>query len=341
MVKNNFKPFAIGPGANVMPQIDWESLPALLSGFSSGKASSAQVNKALRQATFIASALAQFVAETLEQDVLDDGDRDTFTEQIKHSVINSTLPAGVPLPWPTAIPPEGWLKCNGARFDIVTYPLLAEAYPSGVLPDLRGQFIRGWDDGRGTDSARVLLSAQQAAVGSHVHGLKGASVGHAGEHSHSGTTAEGGNHSHSGNTDDAGDHNHTGTTVAGGNHTHTYKDLFNSFATGDWNESADHLDCIKTPDTYVASNKSAGGAVVFPYMARTTDAAGSHQHTFTTSLTGNHHHAFTTSTAGNHNHTFSTSNAGDHTHALTGSTDSVGTESRPENIAFNYIVRAA
>ncbi len=61
----------------------------------------------------------------------------------------SAIPVGVPLPWPTATPPEGWLKCNGAIFDKVKYPKLALAYPSGILPDLRGEFIRGWDDGLG------------------------------------------------------------------------------------------------------------------------------------------------------------------------------------------------
>ena len=72
----------------------------------------------------------------------------------------SALPVGVPVPWPSATPPTGWLKCNGAAFDKEKYPKLAVAYPSGNLPDLRGEFIRGADDGRGVDSGRVLLSAQ-------------------------------------------------------------------------------------------------------------------------------------------------------------------------------------
>ncbi|EGA0674128.1 phage tail protein [Escherichia coli] len=72
----------------------------------------------------------------------------------------SALPVGVPVPWPSSTPPTGWLKCNGAAFDKVKYPRLATAYPSGKVPDLRGEFIRGWDDGRGVDSGRALLSAQ-------------------------------------------------------------------------------------------------------------------------------------------------------------------------------------
>ncbi|CTU86627.1 tail fiber protein [Escherichia albertii] len=76
----------------------------------------------------------------------------------------SALPAGVPVPWPSATPPTGWLKCNGAAFSAVEYPKLAKAYPTNKLPDLRGEFIRGWDDGRGADSGRGLLSFQKATL---------------------------------------------------------------------------------------------------------------------------------------------------------------------------------
>ncbi|WP_249818090.1 phage tail protein, partial [Escherichia coli] len=76
----------------------------------------------------------------------------------------SALPVGVPVPWPSATPPTGWLKCNGAAFSAEEYPELAKAYPTNKLPDLRGEFIRGWDDGRGVDSGRTLLSAQGDAI---------------------------------------------------------------------------------------------------------------------------------------------------------------------------------
>lgn len=72
----------------------------------------------------------------------------------------SALPVGVPVPWPAATPPTGWLKCNGAPFSAEEYPELAKAYPTNKLPDLRGEFIRGWDDGRGIDSGRGILTAQ-------------------------------------------------------------------------------------------------------------------------------------------------------------------------------------
>ncbi len=78
MAINNFKAFALDPNANVTSQADWEALPALLSGFTAGKASSAQVNKAIRQASFIAAALAQYTANKSGQDVLDNGDLNGF-----------------------------------------------------------------------------------------------------------------------------------------------------------------------------------------------------------------------------------------------------------------------
>lgn len=73
MATNNFKAFALDPNANVLSQADWEALPALLAGFSSGKASSAQVNKAIRQATTIAALIGQFIANA-GVDALDNGD---------------------------------------------------------------------------------------------------------------------------------------------------------------------------------------------------------------------------------------------------------------------------
>ncbi|POS24532.1 tail fiber protein [Escherichia coli] len=74
----------------------------------------------------------------------------------------STLPVGVPVPWPSSRPPEGWLQCNGAAFTRTKYPKLAVAYPDLRLPDMRGEFIRGWDDLRMIDRGRLLLSTQEA-----------------------------------------------------------------------------------------------------------------------------------------------------------------------------------
>lgn len=73
MATNNFKAFALDPNANVMSQADWEALPALLSGFTAGKAASAQVNKAIRQATTIGALIGQFIANS-GADALDNAD---------------------------------------------------------------------------------------------------------------------------------------------------------------------------------------------------------------------------------------------------------------------------
>ncbi|EOL0516542.1 phage tail protein [Escherichia coli] len=81
----------------------------------------------------------------------------------------SALPVGVPVPWPSATLPTGWLKCNGAAFSAEEYPELAKAYPTNKLPDLRGEFIRGWDDGRGVDAGRALLSLQNDSFEAHRH----------------------------------------------------------------------------------------------------------------------------------------------------------------------------
>ncbi|MBW8508795.1 tail fiber protein [Escherichia coli] len=81
----------------------------------------------------------------------------------------SALPVGVPVPWPSATPPTGWLKCNGAPFSAEEYPELAKAYPTNKLPDLRGEFIRGWDDGRGVDNGRSILSSQSDTLQDHGH----------------------------------------------------------------------------------------------------------------------------------------------------------------------------
>jgi hypothetical protein len=82
MATNNFKPFATGSGANVTAQSDYEALAALLSGFQSGKASSAQINKALRQGTVMAAMLGAFLNDR-GQDAKDDGNISTLMASFK------------------------------------------------------------------------------------------------------------------------------------------------------------------------------------------------------------------------------------------------------------------
>ncbi|HAH7800371.1 TPA: phage tail protein [Escherichia coli] len=240
MAKNDFKAFATDRNANVMSQEEWEALPALISGFTAGKASSAQVNKVIRQASFIAAALAQYTANKSGLDVLDDGDLNGFISKMgtafgkDFQALDATLTAlaglatgenklpyftgndtaaqtdltsvgrdiigkstiadiltylglgagapaiGIPFFWPSAAMPNTvmpewsdmvFLKFNGATFSAATYPKLALVFPGLVLTEARGEFLRIWDDGRGVDAGRGLLSAQGHAYQSHSHRL--------------------------------------------------------------------------------------------------------------------------------------------------------------------------
>lgn len=82
-------------------------------------------------------------------------------------------PIGIPFFWPLAAMPntvmDEWsdmvfLKPNGASFSAAQYPKLAKVWTGLVIPDMRGEFLRIWDDGRGVDSGRALLSAQSSAA---------------------------------------------------------------------------------------------------------------------------------------------------------------------------------
>ncbi|AKE62018.1 hypothetical protein F384_22400 [Citrobacter amalonaticus Y19] len=82
-------------------------------------------------------------------------------------------PIGIPFFWPSAAMPNTvmpewadmvFMKFNGASFSATTYPQLALVFPSLVIPEARGEFLRTWDDGRGVDSGRALLSAQGDAI---------------------------------------------------------------------------------------------------------------------------------------------------------------------------------
>lgn len=175
---NDFKAFATDANANVTSQEEWETLTALKKGFSSGKASSAQVSKALRQPSTMAAVLGQFIANA-ELDALDDGDVDGLVAKLATAIttnlgLGAGAPAiGIPFFWPSSAMPNTvmtewadmvFLKFNGATFSASTYPKLALVFPGLVLTESRGEFLRTWDDGRGVDSGRTLLSAQSFAI---------------------------------------------------------------------------------------------------------------------------------------------------------------------------------
>ena len=96
-----------------------------------------------------------------------------------NNTFSGGTPAGAVQPFAMSTPPTGWLKCNGQAVSRTTYAALFSAigttYGTGDgsttfnVPDLRGEFIRGWDDSRGIDSGRTLGSSQADAIEAHTH----------------------------------------------------------------------------------------------------------------------------------------------------------------------------
>ncbi|MGL6428019.1 phage tail-collar fiber domain-containing protein [Aeromonas hydrophila] len=89
------------------------------------------------------------------------------------SLLDSVAPVGIPIPWVASTPPNNrFLLAQGQTFDKDAYPKLALLWPSGRIPfDMRGEFPRGWDNGRGVDTGRAILSAQGDSLKSHNHGF--------------------------------------------------------------------------------------------------------------------------------------------------------------------------
>jgi len=241
-------------------------------------------------------------------------------------------PPGAVMSFARSTAPVGWLKANGAAVSRTAYPDLfatigttwgaGDGFNTFNLPDLRGEFIRGWDDGRGVDSGRVIGTRQDQSIQSH---------------SHTGTTNGGGNHQHSGTTDAQGNHAHSisGSTNAAGNHTHSA-----------WTDTqGNHVHNIR----YTGSADGSSGSSSLPANGRSSvetassyamDAAGAHGHNVGIGGAGNHSHSVSgsTSTAGNHAHNFTTSWSGDHTHSFTTNTTG-GAETRPRNVALLYCIK--
>lgn len=128
--------------------------------------------------------------------------------------------------------PAGWIKCNGAAVSRTTYAALFLAvgttYGAGDgattfnLPDLRGEFVRGLDDGRGVDSGRVIGSAQADIMKGHTHGAGTLSTSSSGSHAHNTRNSSGG--SGGGSYAAAGVDNvlpNTALTSSNGDHSHT------------------------------------------------------------------------------------------------------------------------
>lgn len=98
-----------------------------------------------------------------------------------------SVPVGAVIAIPLDNVPYGWLKLNGATFSATDYPDLYAYLGGTTLPDWRGLFLRGTDEGRGVDPGRTVYTYQGSAVGSHIHSASVAV---------SGTTDAQGSHTH-------------------------------------------------------------------------------------------------------------------------------------------------
>ena len=250
-------------------------------------------------------------------------------------------PVGAPIPWPSDSIPAGFALMEGQTFDTAAYPKLAIAYPTGTIPDMRGQTIKG------KPSGRAVLSTEADGVKSHSHsasasntdlGTKTTSSFDYGSKTTSSfdygtkTSNTTGNHNHtvSGNTSSAGAHQHarSGPQVQGGIPTSIFYDGYNSAG----------------PNGNAKFTATVSGATASSNMAKTSsDGAHTHSWSGTTSATGNHAH---TVGIGAHSHTVGigahshTVAIGSHGHTIT--VNSTGnTENTVKNVAFNYIVRLA
>ena len=231
-----------------------------------------------------------------------------------------SYPVGAPIPWPSDTVPSGYALMQGQTFDKSAYPKLAAAYPSGVIPDMRGWTIKGKPA-----SGRAVLSQEQDGIKSHTHsasasstdlGTKTTSSFDYGTKSTNNTGAH--THSISGTANSAGAHQHKSSGAFGGTNTSIF------------------------PNGYTAiSNLSAG-------IMSTTSGSGQTRNAGKTSSDGAHTHSLsgTAASAGAHAHTVG---IGAHTHSVAigshGHTITVNAagnaENTVKNIAFNYIVRLA
>ena len=230
-----------------------------------------------------------------------------------------SYPVGAPIPWPSDTVPSGYALMQGQAFDKSAYPKLAAAYPSGVIPDMRGWTIKGKPA-----SGRAVLSQEQDGIKSHTHSASASSTD-------LGTKTTSSFDYGTKSTNNTGAHTHSlsGSTNAAGNHSHRDGSRFNPSV---------------FKDTYQYGYTSLGqntwgvqGSVGMStgWLANTsTDGNHSHSLSGTAASAGAHAH-----TVGIGAHTHSVA-IGSHGHTIT--VNAAGNaENTVKNIAFNYIVRLA
>ncbi|STN57662.1 phage tail collar domain-containing protein [Escherichia coli] len=228
-------------------------------------------------------------------------------------------PVGAPIPWPSDTVPSGYALMQGQTFDKSAYPKLAAAYPSGVIPDMRGWTIKGKPT-----SGRAVLSQEQDGIKSHTHSASASSTD-------LGTKTTSSFDYGTKSTNNTGAHTHSlsGSTNAAGNHSHRDGRRFNPSVFKDTYQYG-----------YTSSGQNTWGVQGSVGMSTGWLA--------NTSTDGNHSHSLsgTAASAGAHAHTVG---IGAHTHSVAigshGHTITVNAagnaENTVKNIAFNYIVRLA
>nr|WP_241224582.1 phage tail protein [Escherichia coli] len=214
-------------------------------------------------------------------------------------------PPGAPIPWPSDTVPSGYALMQGQAFDKSAYPKLAAAYPSGVIPDMRGWTIKGKPA-----SGRAVLSQEQDGIKSHTHSASASSTD-------LGTKTTSSFDYGTKSTNNTGAHTHSvsGTAASAGAHTHTVA----CYPSGNTEQGDKALKGASRADS--STGTSSAGAHTHP-VSGTAASAGAHAHTVGI---GAHTHSVA---IGSHGHTITVNAAGN-------------AENTVKNIAFNYIVRLA
>ena len=186
---NQFLPFACGGGANTITQSAYSSHTDRTIGHQPGVALSELENTVLRQLSTAVTALAQFAADYGAHNVLDDATPANFEVAFKSAIDALMLaaiaahptPAGCIVIFPTIFAPTGYLAADGSAVSRTTYATLFAVIGTDFgagngtttfnLPDLRGEFVRGWDNARGLDFGRVFGTTQTDDFKSHTHDM--------------------------------------------------------------------------------------------------------------------------------------------------------------------------
>lgn len=214
-----------------------------------------------------------------------------------------SYPVGAPIPWPSDTVPSGYALMQGQTFDKSAYPKLAAAYPSGVIPDMRGWTIKGKPA-----SGRAVLSQEQDGIKSHTHSASASSTD-------LGTKTTSSFDYGTKSTNNTGAHTHSvsGTAASAGAHTHSMTFVSGGSSGAPGSGSPDY-------SKYSVNTSSAGAHT--HSVSGTAASAGAHAHTVGI---GAHTHSVA---IGSHGHTITVNAAGN-------------AENTVKNIAFNYIVRLA